>query len=150
MSGEGISSFCWPAPAGSSKGEAELEVSDRSGEVVFRAPLARHCQVDETGTLWVRPVVGGYRPEPAQGMPEYAFSLTAARRRGLDPVNVRREGPELILELYSGEVARIRPAGPKTLPELQHWDTFYFLVLTAQEEADLDALWSDSYLGDWA
>ena len=52
------------------EGGAELEVSDRSGEVVFRAPLARHCQVDETGTLWVRPVVGGYRPEPAQGMPE--------------------------------------------------------------------------------
>jgi len=24
------------------------------------------------------------------------------------------------------------------------------MVLTAQEEADLDALWSDSYLGDWA
>jgi len=47
-------------------------------------------------------------------------------------------------------IARIRPAGPETLPELQRWDSFYLLVLTAQEEADLDALWGDSYLGDWA
>ena len=132
------------------EGGAELEVSDRSGEVVFLAPLARHFRVDETGTLWVRPVVGGYRPEPGQGMPPYAFSLNAARRRGLDPVSVRREGLELVLELYSGEVARIRPAVPETLPELQRWDSFYLLVLTADEEADLDALWGDSYLGDWA
>jgi hypothetical protein len=63
-------------------GGAELEVSDHGGEVVFLAPLARHLQVDETGTLWVRPVVGGYRPEPGQGMPEYAFSLSAARGGG--------------------------------------------------------------------
>lgn len=131
-------------------GGAELEVSDGSGEIVFLAPLARHWRVDENGTLWVRTVVGGYRPEPGQGMPPYAFSLNAARPRGLDKVSVRREGLELVLELDSGEVARIRPAGPETLPELQRWDTFYLLVLTAQEEAELDALWGDSYLGDWA
>ena len=129
---------------------AELEVSDRGGEVVFLAPLARHWRVDENGTLWLRPVVGGYRPDPGQGMPPYAFSLNAARPRGLDPVSVRREGLELILELDSGEVARVRPAGPQTLPELQRWDSFYLLVLTGPEEADLDALWGDSYLGDWA
>ena len=132
------------------EGGAELEVSDRNGEVVFLAPLARHFRIDEGGTLWVRPVVGGYRPEPGQGMPRYAFSLNAARPRGLDTVSVRREGLELVLELDSGEVARIRPAGPETLPELQRWDSFYLLVLTAQEEADLDALWGDSYLGHWA
>ncbi len=131
------------------EGGAELEVSDSKGEVVFLAPLARHWRIDEDGTLWVRPVVGGYRPEPGQGLPSYAFSLDAARRRGLDPVSIRLEGSELVLELYSGEVARIRPAGPKTLPQLQRWDTFYLMVLTAQEEADLDALWGDSYLGDW-
>jgi hypothetical protein len=83
-------------------------------------------------------------------MPPYAFSLNAARPRGLDQVSARREGLELVLELDSGEVARIRPAGPETLPELQRWDTFYLLVQTAQEEAELDALWGDSYLGDWA
>jgi hypothetical protein len=132
------------------EGGAELEVSNPSGEVVFLAPLARHCRVDENGTLWLRPVVGGYRPEPGQGMPPYAFSLNAARPRGLDPVSIRQEGLELVLELDSGEVARIRPAGPDTFPELQRWDSFYLLVLTAQEEADLDALWGDSYLGDWA
>jgi hypothetical protein len=132
------------------EGGAELEVSDRGGEVVFLTPLARHWRVDENGTLWLRPVVGGYRLELGQGMPPYAFSLDAARPRGLDPVGVRREGLELVLELDSGEVARIRPAGPETLPELQRWDSFYLLVLTAEEEADLDALWGDSYLGDWA
>lgn len=132
------------------EGGAELEVSDRNGEVVFLAPLARHFRIDDGGTLWVRPVVGGYRPEPGQGMPPYAFSLNAARPRGLDPVSVRQEGLELVLELDSGEVARIRPAGRETLPELQRWDSFYLLVLTAEEEADLDALWGDSYLGDWA
>jgi hypothetical protein len=31
-------------------------------------------------------------------MPPYAFSLNAARRRGLDPVSVRRED----IEFYSG------------------------------------------------
>jgi hypothetical protein len=129
---------------------AELEVTDRNGDVVFLAPLARHCRVDENGTVWVRPVVGGYRPAPGQGMPPYAFSLNAARPRGLDPVSIQREGLELVLELDSGEVARIRPAGRDTLPELQRWDSFYLLVLTTQEEADLDALWGDSYLGYWA
>ena len=132
------------------EGGAELEVSDRGGEVVFLAPLARHYRVDETGTLWVRPVVGGYGPEPGHGMPPYAFSLEAARRRALEPLRIRREGPELVLELYSGQSARIRPAGPETLPELQRWDSFYLLVLTAREEADLDALWGDSYMGEWA
>jgi len=40
--------------------------------------------------------------------------------------------------------------GLATLPELQRWDSFYLLVLTADEEAHLDALWGDSYFGDWA
>jgi hypothetical protein len=102
------------------EGGAELEVSDPDGEVVFLAPLARHHRVED-GTVWVRPVVGGYRRGPA--VPEYAFSLEAARPRALSPMSVRREGPELILELSSGQVARIRPADTETLPELQRWDT---------------------------
>jgi hypothetical protein len=127
-------------------GGAELEVSDPDGEMVFLAPLARHHRV-EGGTVWVRPVVGGYRP---QGWTEYVFSLDAARPRALCPVSVRREGPDLVLQLSSGQVGRIRPAGPETLPELQRWDTFYYNVLTAEQESELDALWGDSYLGEWA
>ena len=41
------------------------------------------------------------------------------------------------------------PAGADTLPELERWDTFYYLVLTAEDEADLDALWADSHMGRW-
>lgn len=129
------------------EGGAELEVSDPDGGVVFFAPLARHHRLED-GTVWVRPVVGGYRPQ-GPAMPEYAFSLDTARPRALCPVSVRREGPELILELDSGQVGRIRPAGSETLPELQRWDTFYYNVLTAEEEAELDRLWGDSYLGQW-
>jgi hypothetical protein len=61
-------------------------------------------------------------------------------------VSVRRED----IEFYSGEVARIRLAGLETLPELHPWDSFYLPALTAQEEAELDALWADSCLGGWA
>ena len=68
-------------------------------------------------------------------------------------VQGRRPGasttPEDLAGLYSGEAARNRPAGPETLPQLQRWDSFYLLVVTADEEADLDAQWGDSYLGDW-
>lgn len=131
------------------EGGAELEVSDPGGEVVFLAPLARHCRLDEEGILWLRPVVGGYRPVPKNGMPSYAFSLAAARRRGLLPSQVRREREDLVLELNTGQRARIRPARAGVLAELQRWDIFYYLVLTAQEEADLDALWADSYIGPW-
>lgn len=77
-------------------------MSDPGGQVVFLAPLARHHRVDENGTLWLRPVVGGYRPPPGSGMPPYAFSLHAARRRGLDAASIRHAGNELILELVSG------------------------------------------------
>jgi len=84
-----------------------------------------------------------------RGVPAYAFSLSAARRRGLRPVELRREGDDLVLELDSGQRARIRPAGADTLPELERWDTFYYLVLTAEDEADLDALWADSHVGRW-
>ena len=132
------------------EGGAELEVSDPGGEVVFAAALARHCRLDDEGILWVRPVVGGYRPAPAEGMPPYVFSLNAARPRGLLAVGVGREGEDLVLELDSGQRASIRPARAETLAELQRWDDFYYLALSAEEEADLDALWGDSYVGIWA
>lgn len=49
-----------------------------------------------------------------------------------------------------GERPRIRPACGEALAELQRWDSFYYLALTAEEEAALDALWGDSYVGRWA
>jgi hypothetical protein len=124
-------------------------VSDPGGEVVFLAPLARHYRIDDEGILWLRPVVGGYRPVPENGMPSYAFSLAASRLRGLLPSEVRQEGEDLVLELNTGQRARIRPARAEVLAELQRWDSFYYVVLTAEEEADLDALWADSYIGCW-
>lgn len=130
------------------EGGAELEVSDPGGNVVFAAALARQCRFDDEGILWVRPVVGGYCPA-GEGMPPYAFSLNAARPRGLLPLGVGREGEDLVLELESGQRARIRPARAEMLAELQRWDDFYYLALTVGEEAALDALWGDSYVGRW-
>jgi hypothetical protein len=131
------------------EGGAEIEVSDPGGEVVFLAPLARHYRLDDEGILWLRPVVGGYRPVPENGVPPYAFSLAAARRRGLLPTEARRDGEDLVFELNTGQRARIRPARGEALAELQRWDSFYYVVLTAGEEADLDALWADSDIGRW-
>ncbi|HSH60921.1 MAG TPA: hypothetical protein VK988_15040 [Acidimicrobiales bacterium] len=45
---------------------AELEVRNPAGEAVFLAPLARHYRIAED-VVWVRPVVGGYRPERMVG-----------------------------------------------------------------------------------
>ena len=54
------------------EGGAELEVSDPDGEWCSSPRWPVISGSIETGTLWVRPVVGGYRPEPGQGMPPYA------------------------------------------------------------------------------
>lgn len=129
---------------------AEIEVTDPGGEVVLLAPLARHHRLDENGTLWLRPIVGGYLPDPAAGVPAYAFSLEAARPRAFAPGSVRAEGEGLVALLVSGQMARIRPASPAVLGELVRWDTFCATVLTVEEETDLDAVWGDSYLGPWA
>ena len=83
-------------------------------------------------------------------MPPTRSPSTPPGPEGSTRLSVRRKGLELVLELDSGEVARIRPDGPETLPELQRWDSFYLVVLTADEEADLDALWGDSHVGNWA
>lgn len=153
MQAEGWRSRLAALLAGSGSGGdagAEIEVTDPGGEVVLLAPLARHHRLDEDGTLWLRPIIGGYRPVPGVGMPEWAFSLEAARPRSFAPGSIRVEGEELVAHLDAGHVARIRPAGPAALSELARWDTFCATVLTADEEADLDAVWGDSYLGLWA
>ena len=126
---------------------AELEVLDLDGTVAFLAPLARHYRV-AGGALWVRPVVGGYAP--VQGAVPYAFSLNEARARALPLDDVRLEGGEIVLSTRADQVARIRPAGPETLPELQRWDAFVLTVLDSEDEAALDRVEGDSWWGRWA
>ncbi len=131
------------------QGGAELEVAEPDGAVAFLAPLARHYRL-EGDTLWVRPVVGGYQPSGDEpGLPPYAFSLNQARARALSLAGLRVEGDELVLPQPSGQVAHIRQAGPATLAELQRWDTFFYTVLSATEEAELDRVWGDSWWGQW-
>ena len=137
----------WLAGGDELESGAELEVRDLDGALAFLAPLARHYRVAD-GTLWVRPVVGGYVPEEG-GLP-YAFSLNAARARALPLDDVRLEGGEIVLPTRADQVARIRPAGPETLPELERWDTFVLTVLDAEEEAALDRVEGDSWWGRWA
>lgn len=129
---------------------AELEVAEPDGNLVFLAPLARHHRL-EGDTLWVRPVVGGYEPSGDEpGLPPYAFSLNQARARALSMAALRAEGNHLVLPQPSGQVARIRQASRATLAELERWDTFFYTVLSATEEAELDRLWGDSWWGQWA
>jgi len=130
---------------------AELEVRDPDATVAFLAPLARHYRLEaDEALLWVRPIVGGYVPDAGPGSPPYAFHLDQARARALPTHDVRLEEDELVFVTADGQIAHIRPAGPETRPELEHWDDFVYLVLSAAEEAALDEVWGDSYYGDWA
>ena len=129
---------------------AELEVRDPSGEMVLLAPLARHYRVDED-VVWIRPVVGGYQPERVVGAPAYAFSLNEARARALAPLEeIVVVGDELVVVTGTGQEAHIRQAGPTTMPELERWDAFFYNVLSAQEQLELDEVVGDSYWGEWA
>lgn len=129
---------------------AELEVRDPGGAVVFLAPLARHFRIEDE-VLWVRPVVGGYEPERVVGNPTYAFSLNQARARGLSPLRgMTMVGEELVILTGAGQEAHIRPASPGTMAELERWDSFFYNVLSAQEQELLDQVVGDSYWGEWA
>ena len=137
----------WLAGGEELESGAELEVRDPDGTVAFLAPLARHYRIAD-GVLWVRPVVGGY--EPTEGGLPYAFSLNLARARALPLDDVRLEGEEIVVATRAHQVARIRPAGPETLRELERWDTFVLTVLDAEEEVALDQVAGDSWWGRWA
>jgi hypothetical protein len=132
---------------------AELEVTNRAdGSLAFKAPLARHYRIDE-GVLWIRPIVGGYPIGPEihdRGDPDYAFSLDACRVRALTLSDVEVLDGEIVIQHSEYQLARIREAGSETMPELERWDTFFFTVLDAQEEAALDEVWGDSWHGKWA
>ena len=136
----------WLAGGEELESGAELEVRDPDGTVAFLAPLARHYRIAD-GVLWMRPVVGGY--EPTEGGLPYAFSLNQARARALPLDDVRLEGGEIVMATRADQVARIRPAGPGTLAELERWDTFVLTVLDAEAEAALDEVAGDSWWGRW-
>jgi hypothetical protein len=104
--------------------EKGQEAFDEEGRSVFLAPLARHVRLDEEGIIWIRPIVGGYRPE-ARGKPGDAFDLSVARRRPLAALEIRREGDGLILQLLSGDEAHIRWVRQRIEPELEKWDRFF-------------------------
>ncbi len=130
---------------------AELEVRDPDRAVAFLAPLARHYRLENPALVWVRPVVGGYEVEGAEpGLPGYAFHLDQARPRALHAERLEVAGEELVAPQPSGQVARIRAAGPATRAELERWDVFVYTVLSAEAEADLGQLWGDSWWGEWA
>lgn len=123
------------------EGGAELEVRHPDGEVAFRAPLARHHRVEGTSLVWVRPIDDGYVPDRSEpGQPPYAFDLDIARRRALEFTTAHSDGGAIRFELSTGQHAVVRPAGPDTLAELQRWDTYYYTVLDAGTQRELDAL----------
>ena len=127
---------------------AQLVVTDPDGTEVFRAPLARHHtpDLDDPHLLWIHPVLGGYpSPEP-DGW--YLFNLSISRRRGLAyTAACVSENGDVVLDLRGGQIARIQPAVGRELDELQRWDEFTLNVLTAEEEAALDRLDTDSWYG---
>jgi hypothetical protein len=132
-------------------GGAELKVRHADGTVAFLAPLARHHRVDPDASddrrtcIWIRPILGGYSPDPRRpGDPAYAFDLAQARRRNLTFTHAHRDGDRLVFELENGQRADVRPARSELLAELRRWDKWYYLHLTATQQAELDALELDS------
>ena len=106
-------------------------------------PLARHARVDDD-VLWIRPIVGGRRT----GTGSVVFPLGDCRRRGIAIDEWTQPVTGIRFELAGGQSLEIRPAtaGDETTT-LELWDTFVLTVLTAAEEADLDALDADSWHG---
>lgn len=107
------------------------------------APLARHHRVaqGDPPTLWIRPIRGHYLDDE-DGTD--AYDLALARRRGLQFTAARiTEDGAVELELTAGGSARIEPAGPAAMAEISRWDVFTLEVLSAEIEAELDALETD-------
>jgi hypothetical protein len=127
---------------------AQLVVSAADGTEVFRQGLARHHRTDEGDPhlIWIRPLVGGAET-PDLG---YVFNLSMTRRRALRWTHACvADNGDVVLELESGETARIQPAEGEQLSDVQRWDRFTDR-LTREEEAALDRLDADSWHGRFA
>jgi hypothetical protein len=127
---------------------AQLVVTGADGDETFRAALARHWRrdLDDPQLIWIRPVVGHV---DALSHPP-AFSLSVARRRGLQFVTVHEDGHDLVFTLASGDTAHVTRATGPMLADLHAWDSWVYTALTADEERALDALDADSWHGQWA
>lgn len=125
------------------EGGAEFEVLDETGRSVLLAALARQVRLAEEGIIWIRPIVGGYRPD-ANDAPAHAFDLNTSRRRALDALEFRCKGDEIVLWLQSGERAHIRPIGRRTKPDLEQWDRFFYNAIDADEQLEMDSLSGDA------
>ncbi|MGW4894587.1 hypothetical protein ACWEQL_20275 [Kitasatospora sp. NPDC004240] len=127
---------------------AQLVVTDPDGTEVFRQGLARHHRADDEDDhlIWVRPLVGGSEA-PDLG---WVFNLNVARRRALRWRNASvTDSGDVVLELASGQIARIQPAEDDQLATVQRWDSFTDR-LTRDEEAALDRLDADSWHGQFS
>jgi hypothetical protein len=127
---------------------AELVVTDADHDVVFTAPLAHAWRLDpdDPDCLWLRPLAA-----PVAGDDETTvFSLNQCRRRALDITAAHPDGEALVIELATGQHARIQPATGAAADTLDAWDTFVGARLDAAEEQALDALEEDSWTGRYA
>ena len=134
---------------------AELEITwpEDEGGATRVLPLARHYRFeeDEGGLLllWIRPIVGGYIPDP--GGPRYAFHLNEARRHAIDAdtIEVASDG-NLRGSFGDGGSLVIRPVSGERRSMLDAWDTFTYVTLDDEDLTALEALEGDSWLGgEW-
>lgn len=129
---------------------AELEVAGPDGAVQRVWPLARHYRIEQPAdgppTLWLRPIVAGGRDRAGRPV----FSLSDCRSRGLTYRRAHTDRGRLVLELGSGQLATVRPAGPDAGEQLAAWDAFVLARLPADIEAQLEELADDSWHGPFA
>lgn len=115
---------------------AELVVLDDRREV-FRAALARHARRDrdDHAVVWIRPIV---MPATIQsGLP--AFDVAVVRRRAVHVADAEIDDGCLVLDLVSGQQARIEPARAERLAVLQDFDT-WLTTLSGDQRAEIAAL----------
>lgn len=127
---------------------AQLIVTGSGGTEVFRQPLARHfrAEPEPDQLIWIRPLVGG-QTSPDLG---FVFNLNQARRRALEWTEAHLDAiGDVIIQLRSGEMARIQPAEGEALTTLELWDDF-LSRLTREEEQQLAALEDDSWHGQFS
>ena len=124
---------------------ARLVVLNPDGQEAFRAALARHFRfMDDGQGVWVRPLVGG--DDTGEG---YLFNLGIARRRALqwtDATDPRLVDDAVVMDLVTGQLARVEPADAAELTELNRWEEFTNR-LTQEEDLALRRLDADSWHG---
>ncbi|MCX4481832.1 hypothetical protein OOK44_36255 [Streptomyces cellulosae] len=127
---------------------AQLVVTDPGGTEVFRQALARHfrAEPEPDQVIWIRPLVGGQDSSDLG----FVFNLNQTRRHALAWTEAHLDANgDVIMQLRSGETARIQPAEGDELAKLERWDDF-LNRLTREEEQQLAALEDDSWHGQFS